>query len=97
MGRLSFRSGKGGTRLAPLRNGCFTVDSSGRILASTLPSTFPREAMDRLAEAVLAAFRGAREARVSLTEFQMQYPALKVTARDLRGGAIVFLAPTSPR
>jgi hypothetical protein len=45
--------------------------------------------------AVLATFQAAREAQMPLTEIVADYSALKLTARELRGGAIIFLAPRS--
>lgn len=73
--------------------GCFTVDRLGQVIASTLPQGFPAPAIDKITRAVLPAFEAAREARLPLNEIQVHYPALKITARPLRGGAIVFVAP----
>jgi len=44
---------------------------------------------------VLSTFQAAREAGIPLTELIADYAALKLTARELRGGAIIFLAPRS--
>lgn len=76
-----------------LPSGCFTVDGSCKVVASTLPHTFSPETVRKLAHAAVSTFQAAREAQVVLTEIQIQYPALKVTARELRGGAMIFLAP----
>ncbi len=43
-----------------------------------------------------AAFNEAATAQLPLTELVINYPSLKITARELRGGAIVFLSPKAP-
>jgi hypothetical protein len=42
---------------------------------------------------VLEGFRSARMANLPFTEIIIRYPNLKLTARELGGGAIVFLVP----
>ena len=79
--------------LVRLSNGCFTVDRSGRIVASTLPQSFPQPRMEEIGRKVLAAFRDAEEAQLTLVELIINYAALKLSARELRGGAIIFLCP----
>ena len=93
MGRLRFFTKPPAPAPMRLASGCFTVDRNGRLIVSTLPQSFSPELLDRIARAVLQAFRSAKEARVVLHEIQAHYPALKITARELRGGAIVFVAP----
>jgi hypothetical protein len=83
--------------LVPLSTGCFTVDRMGHIVASTLPQTFPRAKVLDIAQRVLATFRGAEEARMPLTEFMINYSACILAARELRGGAIVFLSSCPPK
>ena len=80
---------------APMRltSGSFTVDRHGQLLVSTLPQTFSAELLHQIARVVLQTFRSAKDARIVLNEIQAHYPALKITARELRGGAIVFIAP----
>lgn len=80
----------------PPPSGCFTADSSGRIIASTLPGSFSPETAGKIAEAIIATFRHGQQAQMTLGELQIQYAACKLSARELRGGAIVFLAPASP-
>jgi hypothetical protein len=82
--------------LVRLPSGCFTIDGSCRIVASTLPQSFPVETVRQIGQVVLDSFRTAQEAQLVFRELHIQYPALKLTARELRGGAIVFLAPQSP-
>ena len=79
--------------LLPLPKGSFTVDSEGRVLASTLPHSYPPGFAQDIATEVLTAFRAAKSARLPLSEFMIRYSSLKLTARELRGGAIIFLTP----
>jgi hypothetical protein len=82
--------------LPPLPAGSFTVDRGAAILASTVPSSFPPELVEDLAQQVLACFREAAEAREPLSELHVSYPSLKLSAREMRGGAILFLSPQTP-
>jgi hypothetical protein len=82
--------------LLKLPTGSFTVDREGRLIVSTLPGSFPPELVRDIASRVMKAFRSARAAQQPLTELVVEYPALRLTARELRGGAIVFLAPHAP-
>ncbi len=82
--------------LLHLPAGSFTVDREGRVVVGTLPSSFPEELMDDIAKQVLAAFHGAAGAQLPLAEIGVSYPTLQITARELRGGAIIFLCPKAP-
>jgi hypothetical protein len=79
--------------LLKLPSGSFTVDREGSVLVGTLPSSFPTALMSEIGREVLDAFRRAESAQLPLSELIMNYPSLRITARDLRGGAIVFLSP----
>ena len=79
-----------------LPSGTFTVDRDGRVVISTLPSAFPTALVRDLGQQVTATFREAQKADMPLGELVVRYASLKVTARELRGGAIVFLAPQTP-
>ena len=80
---------------APLSfpTGTFKMDRTGRIVTSTLSNTFPEKLALEIGRLVVDTFRRAQAAEVVLTELTVNYAALKLTARELRGGAIVFLAP----
>ncbi len=100
MGFLSFQRAKPNEAepaptLIRLPSGSCTVDPSGRVVASTLPRSFPDALVREISTAVLATFQAGREAQMPLTEIVADYSALKLTARELRGGAIIFLAPRS--
>lgn len=88
---MSFFS-KNEPKLDRLPEGSFTIDSQGRIVTSTILQWFPSAQVEDVARRVMAAFRQAREARCPLNELVVHYAALKITARELRGGALVFLS-----
>jgi len=92
MGLLSLFS-KPAPALLGLPFGSFTVDRSGRVVIATLPSTFPAALMVEIGRQVLTTLREAQAAQLPLDELVVYYPALKITAREMRGGAIIFLAP----
>jgi hypothetical protein len=82
--------------LAPLPSGSFTIDRHGLVLVSTVPSSFPAERVLEIGQRVLGLFREAAEAQLAVTELTIEYTSLKITARELRGGALVFLHPKTP-
>jgi hypothetical protein len=92
MGLLSIFA-KPAPTLLRLPTGSFTIDRQGAILVSTLPSSFPRELVDEIGRQVLAAFSSASQIQLSLQEVNLTYQSLRIVARELRGGAIVFLSP----
>ena len=101
MGILSklFKSQPGA--LPRLPGGSFTLDARGNIVSSTVPQWFPAAHLQDIGENIVSIFRDAQKAHLQLSELIVHYGALKVTARELRGGAIIFLAPrnvqTTPR
>ena len=82
--------------LLRLPSGSFTVDREGCVLTATLPSSFPASLVKDIAQQVRTAFGAAAAAQLPLTELIINYPSLKIAARELRGGAIVFLSPKAP-
>jgi hypothetical protein len=95
MGILNLFAKQSKSQVNRLPAGSFTVDSLGRILVSTVPQDYPQPLLAEIGRCAIHTFRSAREARLPLTECVVHYAAFKVTARELRGGAIVFLAPRS--
>ena len=93
MGLLNLFSRPIPTPLMRLPSGSFTVDRSGRVVVTTLPSGFPTQLVLEIGDRVLSTFRDAQLAQLPLDELVVYYPALKITARELRGGAIVYLSP----
>ena len=90
MGLLNFFSKP---TLLRLPSGSFTVDRHGSVVVSTLPQSFPEVLVQEISRKVLAVFHSAQAAQLPLSELIVHYPALKITARELRGGAMVFLSP----
>jgi len=84
-----FRSAK---PLLQLHSGSFSIDRAGRVLASTIPSSFPRSLLELIGENVARTFEDAQGAQLPLDELVVHFPGLKITAREMRGGAIIFLA-----
>jgi hypothetical protein len=76
-----------------LPSGSFTVDRHGNVMTATVASAFPRGTLADIAREVLALFREARASQMPLAEISLQFASLHITARDLQGGAIIFLSP----
>ena len=93
MGFLNFFSKTESPSLTRLVSGSFTVDAMGRVLSSTLPQSVPAAQLHEIGQQVLLAFLEANKAQLPLSELAVNFSALKLTARELRGGAIIFLAP----
>lgn len=69
------------------------MDRTGLVITATLPSSFPKPLVSEVADRVLQAFREAAAAQLPLAKLIIDYPSLRITARELRGGAMIFLAP----
>jgi hypothetical protein len=82
--------------LTRLPSGSFTIDPTGRVVASTLPGSFPSHMVEQISSVVLGMFRSAQQADHPLTQIIAEFDSLKLTAKELRGGAIIFLAPRTP-
>lgn len=78
---------------SPLPRGSFTVDRTGEIISSTVSSHFSKEHLKQLSAVVLDTFEEANKADLPLKELAVQYDGLNLKARELKGGAIVFLSP----
>ncbi len=94
MGLLDFFSSK---KEAPvmdrLPSGSFTVDRDGNVLTSTLPRSFGEATVREIGKTVMDAMNSAREANLPVAEMIIYYSGLKITAKEQRGGAMIFLAP----
>jgi len=75
--------------------GSLTVNRDGQIITSTVSSTYPKALLDEIGRAVLALFREARAAQLPLAEVSIHFGSLLVTARELRGGTLIYLQPQS--
>ena len=76
-----------------LPSGAFTVDSQGNLVSSTVPQWVPEALVVQIGQQILAVFKGAAAAHHPFNELRVQYEAFKITAREMRGGAIIFLSP----
>jgi hypothetical protein len=78
-----------------LPSGCFTVHREGCLVASTLPSSFSETMILEIGKEVLAIFSTAEQAGLALTDLHLDFSGIAITARELRGGALVFLQPAT--
>jgi hypothetical protein len=92
MGLLNlFSKPSAGVQVLP--SGTLTVDRNNNVLATTVSSACSQELLQEIGDQVLALFRQARKAQLSISELTIHFSSFKITARELRGGAIIFLAP----
>lgn len=92
MGILSiFSKPRASVQLLPI--GSMTLDRNANILATTVSSSFPQELLTQIGAQILSLFKSAAAAQVPLAEVHLHFPSLHITARELRGGAVVFLSP----
>lgn len=93
MGLLNIFSRPKTAKLIKLPSGSFTLDRDGKIMTSTLPQSFPEDYLREIGEQILTTFNQAREAQMPLSELVVHYSSFKLLARELRGGAMIFLVP----
>jgi hypothetical protein len=73
--------------------GSLTVDRDGRVVTYTVSSVYPKALLRDIGQEVLSLFREARMAQMPLAEISIHFASLNITARELRGGAVIFLLP----
>ena len=76
-----------------LPTGSVTVDRDGHVVTYTVSSAYPKALLRDIGLEVLSLFREAREAQMPLAEVSIHFASLNITARELRGGAVIFLLP----
>ena len=76
-----------------LPTGSLTVDRNGHVVTTTVSSTYSRVLLREIGHEVLVLFHEAREAQMPMAEVSLHFASLRITARELRGGAIIFLLP----
>ncbi|HTV39692.1 MAG TPA: hypothetical protein VMF08_03895 [Candidatus Sulfotelmatobacter sp.] len=76
-----------------LPSGSLTIDRNGNTITSTISSSYPAQLVREISKNVLKIFSEARDAQSPLAEINIHFASLRVTARELRGGAIIFLFP----
>ena len=79
--------------ITQLPSGSITVNRAGQIVTSTVSSAYPVETLQMVGREVLALFKEARTSQMPLAEISLHFASLRITARELRGGAIIFLFP----
>ena len=84
---------RGHASVQQLPAGTITVDRQGNIVTSTVSSSYPKSLLTDIGEEVLLLFREARAAQAPMAEISLQFGSLHITARELRGGAIIFFLP----
>jgi hypothetical protein len=92
MGLLTLFS-KSNAVVRRLPSGSVTADRQGNILAMTVSSSYPTDLLSEIVREVLALFHEAKVAQMPVTELTLHFASLQITARELRGGAILFLSP----
>ena len=93
MGLLKNLFSKPRAAVRRLPTGSITVDRNGQIVTTTVSSACPPQMLHHIAEAVLKLFREARAKHLPLAELNLHFASLQITAREMRGGAIIFLSP----
>jgi hypothetical protein len=76
-----------------LPTGSFTVDARGEVISSTVSQLFPEAIIRDIGQRIVHVFAGARKAQLPFSELVVQYASYKIVAREMRGGAIIFLSP----
>ena len=93
MGLLNIFKSPKAQGLPSLPSGSFTVDRDGKVVTSTISSTVSAHSLEQISAQVLQTFRDAKQADLNITEFVITMGAMNIKARELRGGAMIFLAP----
>jgi hypothetical protein len=78
-----------------LPTGCFAVHRGGAVVSSTLRSSVSPKLVQEIAKTVLDAFKNTAETHIAVNELNVQFAGLNLVARELRGGALIFLHPRS--
>jgi hypothetical protein len=68
------------------------VDREGKVVTSTVSSTVAGQTLEQISAQVLQTFKDAKQAELNMTEFSITMGAMNIKARELRGGAIIFLS-----
>jgi hypothetical protein len=93
MGFLKNLFSRGSASVQQLPSGTIAVDRHGEIVSSTVSSSYPDKFLREISADVLKLFREARAAQMPMAEISLHLGSLHITARELRGGAVIFLLP----
>jgi hypothetical protein len=83
----------GQATIQQLPTGSITVNRQGQVVTSTVVSNVPQSVLQSIARDVLELLAEARAAQMPLAEISLHFGSLRITARELRGGAVIFLFP----
>lgn len=92
---IPFLSRSTETDLIRLPSGTFTLDRNGVVVSSTLPQSFPQKHVHEIARCVMNCLKRAKQGRIPITEVHLHFSTLKITAKEMKGSAVVFVTPTS--
>ena len=88
-----FRSRAGVQQLPP---GSITVDRDGQIVTSTVSSAYPKTLLREIGQRRSASCSAKpATAQMPLAEISIHFGSLRITARELRGGADHFPFPAN--
>lgn len=79
-----------------LPSGSFTVDRHGKVMSTTVGNDFSASLLADIAREIQSLFHAARAAQMPMSEVSLDFAGLQVSARDMQGGAIIFLSPKNP-
>jgi hypothetical protein len=79
--------------VSQLPSGSLTVNRDGKLITATVSSTYPIELQRAIGNMALELLRDAHTAQMPVAEITINFASLRLTARELRGGAIVFMFP----
>jgi hypothetical protein len=79
-----------------LPSGSFTVDRHGNVMTGTVGADCPPSLLRDISKEILSVFHEARAAQMPLAEVSLDFAGLQISARDMQGGAIIFLSPKNP-
>ena len=94
--KLFSKPGPNHTKLTRPPAGSLAIDRAGLVVASTLPSEISRTVVEQTGKAALNAFAASRKINAPLSDLVVQFNGFKIIARELRGGALIFLQPETP-
>ena len=80
-----------------LPTGAFTIDADGEVVSSTVPQWVADSQLREIGQHVSAIFKAAAAAHLQFSEMKAQDEAFRLTARAMRGGAVIFLSPKTPQ
>ena len=90
-----FRFGRSRAVVQQLPSGSIAVDRDGNVVTSTVSSVYSQALLREIGRDVLTLFHEARESQIPIAEVTIHFVSLRITARELRGGAVIFLFPQS--